>query len=228
MEQITLDGPGMNALSLSLMSSLRDQLVQAAGEPVLLTGAGKAFSAGLDLNEVAGLDAYGMTRFLDLLEEVVGMLYHHAAPTVAYVNGHAIAGGCVLALCCDRRICADGRLRVGLNEVAIGLRFPPRTLEVVRRQIPRAHAHEVLLGSQLHGPADAIRVGLVDQLGDFETATDTLQGLAGSPAGAYAATKRALRPSTTVSDATRQAFVDEVVPVWTSPALKERLRTLLA
>ena len=157
MVEITLDGPGMNALSFALMSALRDQLLAAAGQPVLLTGAGKAFSAGLDLKEVASLDPAGMTRFLDLLEEVVGLLYHHAAPTVAYVNGHAIAGGCVLALCCDRRICVDGRLRVGLNEVAIGLRFPPRTLRVVRRQIPARHAHEVLLGAQLHGPADALR-----------------------------------------------------------------------
>jgi enoyl-CoA hydratase/carnithine racemase len=227
MVRITLDGPGMNALGTAVMSKLRDDLRAAAGEPILLTGAGRAFSAGLDLKEVASLDAEGMTRFLDLLEQVVGMLYHHPAPTVAFVNGHAIAGGAVLALATDRRICAEGRLRVGLNEVAIGLRFPPRTLQVVVRQLPAHHAHEVLLGAHLSDPDDALRVGLVDELGDLAQAEAVLAQLAANPSDAYAATKAALRPPTDVSAAERQAFIDQVVPVWTAPELKQRLRNLL-
>src|SRR5215475_5138111 len=122
MIEIVLDAPGKNALGTALMSSLRDQLAKAANQPVLLRGMGDAFSAGLNLKEVSSLDGYGMRRFLALLDDLVLDLYTHPAPTVALVNGHAIAGGCVIALCCDQRIAQrNPRTRIGLNEVALGV-----------------------------------------------------------------------------------------------------------
>ena len=95
MHEVILEGPGKNALGSALMRKLLDALQHAAGEPVLLRGAGDAFCAGLNLKEMAGLDAAGMQRFLALLEDMVRMLYEYPGPTVAAVNGHAVAGGCV-------------------------------------------------------------------------------------------------------------------------------------
>lgn len=227
MLHIELDGPGKNALSSTILVDLRDRLRDAGDAPVLLTGAGDAFSAGLDLREVAGFDHAGMIAFLDLLEEVVGLLYHHPGPTVSWIGGHAIAGGCVLALATDQRICADTNLRMGLNEVALGLQFPPRTLEVVRRQTPAPSHARVLLGAGLFDARTALALGLVDALGDLDDARKLLTGLARHPREAYAATKKALRPSTEIDADTRQAFLDGVVPTWTSPALKERLLAVL-
>src|SRR5687767_10403569 len=108
----------------------------AKGEPIFLTGEGDAFSAGLNLKEVTSLDAAGLARFLGVLEELVKALYEHPAPVVAWVNGHAIAGGCVMALCADVRVMtARPGARIGLNEVALGLRFPPLTLAMVRARL---------------------------------------------------------------------------------------------
>jgi enoyl-CoA hydratase len=225
---ITLDGPGKNALSTPLMTDLRDRLHDAGDAPILLTGAGDAFSAGLDLRELASLDDEAMTDFLDLLEETVGALYHHPGPTVAFVNGHAIAGGCVLALCCDRRIGLPGRYRIGLNEVRNGLQFPLRTLEILRRQVPRPSWARVLLGAELVDPDTALRLGLLDELGEIDAARAVLADLEGLPRAAYSATKAALRPPTTVEPAARRAFLGEVLPAWTDPALKARLKALLA
>src|SRR5215470_9196041 len=98
MHEIVLRAPGKNALSTELMTWIVRELEVAAGRPVLITGAGDAFSAGLNLKEIATLDPLGMERFLGTLEGMVDALYTYPGPTAAAVNGHAIAGGCVVAL----------------------------------------------------------------------------------------------------------------------------------
>jgi enoyl-CoA hydratase/carnithine racemase len=234
MIEITLSGPGKNALGTQTMADLEAQIHAAAGKPILLTGSGDAFSAGLNLKEVAAQDERGMLAFLQLLERLMTALYQHAAPTVAFVNGHAIAGGCILALCCDRRVCAaDPRIKIGVNEVALGVEFPPRTFEITRRRIPSQHHEETILGAGLFSPADALRLGLVDEVAEDAPAVARarLTALATSPASAYAATKRALRggtPNDLVSDADQDRLIRAAVPAWISPDIKARLAKVLA
>ena len=147
MHRIVLSAPGKNALSIAVLEGLRRDVEAAHGEPILLTGAGDAFSAGLNLKELAGLDGAGMRRLLAALDGAVAALFLHPAPTVALVNGHAIAGGCVLALCCDYIVAAsDPRMRVGLNETAIGLPFPPAITALARFKLAPGALERVLLG----------------------------------------------------------------------------------
>src|SRR5260221_2033520 len=103
MQEITLNGPGKNALGTDMLRLVLARLREAKGAPLLITGHGDAFSAGLNLKEVARLDDPGMRAFLELLEEAISALYFYPGPTTALINGHAIAGGCILALVCDRR-----------------------------------------------------------------------------------------------------------------------------
>ncbi len=215
-----------------MMEDLLQRIEEADGEPLLLTGAGDAFSAGLDLKEIRQADAQAMRRFLHLLVTLVARLYHYPGPTVAAVNGHAIAGGCLLVLACDYRIATpDPRARIGLNEVALGLCFPPRLLAICRDRIPARHQHPILLGAALHPPQEALRTGLVDALADDPLARgeELLHVLARHPAAAYRATKRALRDGVDAVDpAAERAFEEEVLPVWSGPAIKERLDAVLA
>lgn len=227
--QVEITGPGKNALGTPVMEELQARLDAAAGRPLLLTGAGDAFSAGLNLKEVASLDEPGMDAFLRRLERLVATLWSYPGPSVALVNGHAIAGGCILALCCDQRLAlAQPKLRIGLNEVALGLRFPPSILRLVRTRLSPAHLDEVLLGAGLHGPQDALRLGLVDELveGDgLEQARARLSALAAHPPDAYAATKAQLRPA--LIDAASDAAFRAILPTWTSPELKARIAAIL-
>ncbi len=217
-----MEAPGKNALGTELMDRLLSQLEQAGGEPVLLTGAGDAFSAGLNLKEVHALDPAGMERFLIRLEALVEALHGYAGPTVAFVNGHAIAGGCILALCCDHRVAvADAKVRIGLNEVALGLRFPPGVLRLVRERVSPAHVTEVLLGAGLHAPEHALRLALVDELGDGDVARARLSAMAAHPADALAATKHALRGSLRAPG--DEETLKKLLPVWTSEQLKQRI-----
>jgi len=234
--EIELNGPAKNALGTDTMSALLEKLRAAKNEPLLLTGAGDAFSAGLNLKEIASLDEGGMRRFLALLETTLCALYQHPRPTVALVNGHAIAGGCLLALFCDWRVAvAEPKSKIGLNEVALGVLFPPRVLEIVRRRVPWRYLEEVVLGAGLVDPASALRIGLVDEVFARDearaVAEKRLAARIALPAEAYAATKKMLRGASEqdlVSDAEEARAIDAAVPAWIAPELKKRVLAVLA
>jgi len=226
----------MNALGTDLMSRLLTQLDDAGDAPLLLVGEGKAFSAGLDLKEVLSLDEAGMGQFLTQLTALTQKLFRHPAPTVAAVHGHAIAGGAVLARMCDVAVApAEGRGRIGLNEVALGLRFPPRLLRALQARIPRRFHTEVFLGAGLYKGPDAHRVGLIDVLtpGTDPMAVQAeaiarLTALAAHPADAYAHAKAALQkdiPQTSAAEL--QAFEDHALAIWAGPRIKATIRSIL-
>ena len=231
--ELLLDAPGKNALSTSSMEALLDGIARANGEPLLLAGGpgSGAFSAGLNLKEVATLDRAGMRRFLATLDRLVEALYAYPAPTVAHVNGHAIAGGCVLALCCDESVADDDpTIRIGLNETALGLPFPPRILAMVQRTVRPAVLERVVLGAELYAPADALRVGLVDAVAKNgrALAEERLALLAAHPRAIYAHTKAVLRAGTFDVAAQQRDFEERLEPLWTGPELKARIAKMFA
>jgi enoyl-CoA hydratase/carnithine racemase len=229
--ELVMSAPGKNALGIELMQSMLTQLEAAREKPVLLTGAGDAFSAGLNLKEVASLDRPGMQQFLETLERLIERLYLHPAPVVAWVNGHAIAGGCVLTLCADHRVAVDDpAVRIGLNEVALGLQYPPRLFNVVRRRVAPRALERVVLEAGLYPPRTALELGLIDEVAtDAGTlARSRLATLAAHPREAFAVTKQALRGTALpVSAEDERRFRDELVPAWCAPAVKERVTALL-
>jgi enoyl-CoA hydratase len=233
MVEITMNGPAKNALGTEMLTWLPAQLAAAKGEAVLLTGAGDAFSAGLNLREIAELDGEGMAAFLRLLERCMSALYLYPGPTVALVNGHAIAGGCVLTLACDYRVAtSEPRTRIGLNEVALGVRFPPRVLRIVRDRVPAASHVPVILGAELFAPERALAHGLVDEISADAgaVARARLAAFAKHPADGYAATKRALRGAVDAdlaSDDVESRWLRESVPIWTGDDVKQRVRKVL-
>jgi enoyl-CoA hydratase len=229
---LTLDGPGKNALSTALMESVIARLRDADGEPVLVTGAGDAFSAGLDLKEVAALDRAGAERFLGLLERMVEALFTYPGPMVACINGHAIAGGCMVALCAEHRVlAARPALRIGLNEVALGVQYPPKVFALVRHRLPPRAIERVVLEAALYDPQTALSLGLADEIADdpHAVALRRLEAMARHPRDAYGAAKRALRAGVMELPASaRRWFRDELVPAWVTPAVKERVAAVLA
>ncbi len=229
--ELVLEAPGKNALGLAHMERIIRETRAAGDAPLLVRGAGDAFSAGLDLKEVAGSDLEAMRRFLATLEEMVEALYGYPGPMVAAVNGHAIAGGCVIALCAEHRVGpTNPRVRIGLNEVALGVEFPPKTLAMVRRRVPPRAVERVVLGAALFPPAEALALNLVDELADDPVAIGraVLERLAAHPAVAYRETKRALRDGGLPAHGEDwRQFQAEALPRWAGDEVKATLRTVL-
>jgi enoyl-CoA hydratase/carnithine racemase len=165
--EIRLDRPPANALVPELVQALRDALASAgAGDTraLVLSGAPGMFSAGLDVPRFLTLDRPALGRawrgFFALMHELVAS----PLPVAAAITGHAPAGGCVLAMCCDWRILASGRFKIGLNEVQVGVRMPSPILAVARHVVGRRQAERMCTQATLLGAEEALRIGLVDAL----------------------------------------------------------------
>src|SRR6202021_149251 len=126
---VRFDNAPVNALDLDLLEVIIASMRSVEG-PVVITGTGRAFSAGVDLRALAdgGTDYAG--RFVTALSEAFLAIYDPPAPVVAAINGHAIAGGCVLAMCADVRLMSGGT--IGLTELSVGVPFPVAALEICR------------------------------------------------------------------------------------------------
>ncbi len=196
---LTLDRPPANAEDETLLTDLGAALDAArtddAVRAVVLTGAGSFFCGGFDLRAPRRDDATG-PLFRDLFRDTHLNLLTLPKPTVTMLNGHAIAGGLVLALACDYRLGVEGEYPVGANEVAIGASYPRVALEIIRLRLPHARASEVLLGAALYPASQALRLGIVDEVFPAATFEDTVLRRAGRlgtfPREAYAHTKAAL------------------------------------
>ena len=114
-EVLTLNRPPANAIDLELMEEIGDAFAAIAADDsvraAVLTGGGRAFSAGLDLKAVPQYGRAEQQRLLNALNRSITLAYDCPVPLIGAINGHAIAGGLVLALCCDWRIVSDASFR---------------------------------------------------------------------------------------------------------------------
>lgn len=228
---LTLDAPGKNALSTELMESVLERLEKARGEPVMFIGANGAFSAGLNLKELATLEGNTLFSFLELLERFMVGIYLYPAPTVACVNGHAIAGGAVITVCCDHRVMVDDpKVRIGMNEIALGVRFPPRIFSIVRRRV--TNPDRVILGSELFDARGALAVGMIDEVATNveDVARARLEALGRHPREAYAIAKRDLRgDEEALFPESQHAFsLRGMLAQWSSPIVRDKITAALA
>ena len=182
----------VNALDLELLEALT-AAVTGTDRALVITGTGSAFSAGVDLRRILdGGDRY-TEDFLTALSRMFRAVFDHPRPTVAAINGHAIAGGCVLALACDARLMSAGR--IGLSELAVGVPFPVAALEIVRHALGPG-ADRVVLQAEVVDRDRALSLHLVDEVTwPDELLPDALalaRELDSRPADVYAATKERL------------------------------------
>lgn len=222
-----------SALDLELSEALDRALAEferGSARALVLTGTGSIFSAGVDLFRVLeGGRAY-VERFLPVLDHAFATLFFCAKPVVAAVNGHAIAGGFILTEACDRRLLARGKATLGAPELKVGVPFPPVALEVLRRAIPPASLHEVVLAGRTYGDEEALARGFVDELVEpqalLERAVERAEELATAPAAAYALTKRQVRQA--AADLLEQHAAQrtrEAIEAWSSREVLDAMRS---
>ncbi len=196
---LVLDRPPANAEDETLLADLSAALDVAAADTsvraLVLTGQGKFFCGGFDLS-AARREGDSVVVMTTLFRDTHVKLLDMPKPTIAMMNGHAIAGGLILVLACDYRLGLDGDYKIGLNEVAIGASYPKVAVEIVKLRLTHQRGAELLLGAALYPASQAIRLGVVDELFAADKLRDTVLRRAARmgayPREAYVHTKRAL------------------------------------
>jgi enoyl-CoA hydratase len=161
---VRLDKPRGNAIDEELLADLRSACAELQRDEalrgVLLASAHpKLFCPGLDLVTLVGYDRAAMERFMTAFSQTVRGLFALERPMVAAVSGHAVAGGCILALCADMRLLRRGA-QIGLNEVKVGVPLPWEVAVLLRHSLaPTTLTRVALLGRNFQD-ADALAVGL--------------------------------------------------------------------
>jgi len=156
-----------NALDIEFCDAIVAEFEKLRGSDaraVVLTGQGNMFSAGVNLLKLSDGGADYVRRFLPALHRLYETVFFFPKAVIAAVNGHAIAGGCVLECCADKRIAATGSARIGVTELLVGVPFPPMAFEVMRfATAPQFFADGMLSGATFM-PDVALARGLVDQI----------------------------------------------------------------
>lgn len=219
---LRLDHGPVNALDPELCDAVAARFRSPGTDParaVVLTGAGRAFSAGADLRRLVTEGEPYARRFVPALDGLFRSVFELGKPVVAAVNGHAIAGGAVLAAAADVVLMAEGSARIGIPELAVGVPFPRVAMEVVRYAVGDQVARRLIIGAATHLPADARAMGLVD---DVLPADDLLpaaiaraRALADAiPADTFAFSKAQLRRDALARMDTAAEEAEATVALW--------------
>lgn len=224
----------VSAMDVELAEALRAEL-RAAGtdatRAVVITGSGSAFSAGVDLFRVLeGGPAYG-ERLLDALDGMVRDALSFPKPLVAAINGHAIAGGCILAATCDRRVISEGGARIGLPELTVGVPFTALLFSAVAARLSDGALRDLVYSGRTVQAAEAVAAGFADEScpGEkvLERACEIAAKLAALSPAAFALTKEAIAAPALARAAGLADLDVRMRRTWLEPATSQAIRAYL-
>ncbi len=224
-----------NSLDIAFLDALvaeLDAIERSPAQALVITGQGRAFSAGVDLPAVVAGGREYLERFLPALSRALERIALFPRPVVAAVNGHAIAGGYIIMMATDYRLLALSDARLGLTELLVGVPFPAWALEIARARTPRELLPELCYTGRTLLPTEAHARGLVEELVEqdrlLDRACEIAAQLALVPAEAFSLTKRHLsRPMVDAVRGRAEADDREVQAIWTSPAALANIRAFV-
>jgi enoyl-CoA hydratase len=220
-------------MDLEFCTALADAVDQARdARAVVLTGRNTVFSAGVDLFRLLDDGTQYIRAFLPALDGVLESIFTFPKPVVAAINGHAIAGGCLVAAACDRRVMATGKGRIGVPELRVGVPFPPFCLELIRFLLSPQVFQEVVYGGTTYSVSDALTRGLIDEAADPDEVVDRAVDIAADygsiPPEAFATSKAAMRSPVLARVATlRGSLGEQIDAVWESMQTRDVIKAYL-
>lgn len=233
---IYLDRGKPNALHQQMIEELRQVINEAGENPavegVILHGKEGFFSAGLDLVALYEYNEDEVRRFWHTFLDFVGTLVAFDKPAVAAISGHSPAGGCVLALCCDYRIMAQGDYVIGLNEIPVGIIVPESIFQLYGFWLGQAKAYRYLLEGKLLNPQGALENGLVDEVVDAKSirtaAERQIEKYTQYERNAWRLSKRNMRQSLISHfEADQTDAIESLLKRWWSPGTRAILKTII-
>jgi len=197
--EVKLDRSVTNALNLECVQDLAEAIQRVRSAPeiralVLSSANDKFFSIGFDIPQLFELSKEDFRLFYKTFNQTCMNLFTLSKPTVAAISGHAIAGGCILALCCDYRVIGEGRKLMGLNEIKLGVPVPYLADCVLQSLVGTRNARNVVETGEFYEPEKSLEMGMVDQILPLEAvlpkAIERARLLGSAHQGAYKIIKR--------------------------------------
>ncbi|WP_101925309.1 MULTISPECIES: enoyl-CoA hydratase/isomerase family protein [Luteimonas] len=234
--ELRLARPPVNALNPALCLALRDAIDAAVADGMaglVLAGGPKVFSGGLDVPHLLALpDRVALRDAWNAFFAAARALAGAPIPVAAAIAGHAPAGGCVLALCCDHRVMASGPFRIGLNETQVGLVAPRGIQALMRRAVGARQSERLLVAGLLVEADEALRLGLVDELAGIDEvairAHAWLESLAALPRAPMLQTRAIARADLVDALHPDNIELDRFLDAWDAPDTQAGLRALVA
>jgi enoyl-CoA hydratase len=232
---LRLENGKANAIGPQFVDRLETLLAQLGdARAAVITGQGSAFCAGLDLPALVGMNRAQMRSFIFRFDAMMMRAFELPIPLIAAINGHAVAGGCVLALQADVRICVDrDAARIGLNETQLGIGLPSMVLETLRWQVSGSSLAAIALEGRLFSPKEALQLGLLHEVvAENELlgrALERASALAALPPAGIRMVKESLRrPAAAASRANEAAEAERWLETWFAPDSQRRLGETVA
>lgn len=232
---VTLHRGKVNALNEAVVAQLGEGLEGLADDPqvaaVILSGRGSFFSFGFD---VPGFMQHPRTAFGEFVRSFTRLylyLFTFPKPVVAALNGHAIAGGCMLATACDYRLMATGKAKIALNEIAFGATVPAGSVEMLKACVGQRNAGTILYSGAMLSAEEALELGLVDEVASTEelpaAAKNVALDLAEKDGVAFKSMKRLLRgPVAQTIRATEEDSIAEFLDIWYSESTRRQRKKI--
>jgi 3,2-trans-enoyl-CoA isomerase len=232
---LTLARGKVNALNEPLVEQLGKSLGHLASDreirTVIVTGQGKFFSFGFDIPEFLAYSKNSFTRYIAKFCSLYTSMFLFPKPLIAALNGHTVAGGCMLAIACDYRVMASGKSKISLNEITFGSTLPAGCVEMLRYWIGFGKAQEVLYSGAMYSAEEALGLGLVDKVCPPEELLDAARKVAKDFAqkdgAAFKSIKGLLRGPVAQEMTKREKdAVPEFVDIWYSETTWSKLKEI--
>jgi Delta3-Delta2-enoyl-CoA isomerase len=233
--EVRLERGKVNAIDDRVVEEFTACLGELASDPrvrgTILTGTGSFFSFGFDIPHFLGYSREAFTEYLGRFTALYRELFSHPKPIVAALNGHAVAGGCMLAIACDTRIMAGAKAKIGLNEIAFGSSVFAGSVGMLRFCVGERRAQEILYAGSLYSADEALALGLVDAIatdaGLQDEARRAARQLAAKDPDAFRSIKLLLRkPILDEMLAREPQSIREFVEIWYSEGTWRRLQEI--
>jgi enoyl-CoA hydratase/carnithine racemase len=234
---IRMARPKANALNSEVLADLREAVGTAAADSsvrgaVLASAVPGVFSAGFDAREIFPYEAAEIKTFFGAFTEVCHAMLDLPKPLGAAIEGHAMAGGAILALTCDLRVMGEGQYGFALNEINLGLVLSEGIMQMAVAAMGAGAARELFLEGATIGPPRCLAVGLASELVPsgtaFERVEQRVRGLMDKPPVAFAAVKKLFREAMVMPVAREMESLDQFVGYWISAESRERRERLAA
>ena len=232
---ITLSRGKVNAINEELVSEFSGILekleVDIECKSIIITGSGSFFSFGFDIPELLNYPRGEFLEYLSKFNNLVKQIFMYPKPVVSSINGHCIAGGCVLAMACDFRIMNDQQAKISINEINFGSTLFSSAVEILKYSTGERNAERIILSGEMYNAENALKNGMVDSICSKEQLTDRsleiARGYSLKDSRAYESLKKISRLNTfETMKRYEKHSLREFTDVWYSEKTRDNLKDI--